>query len=63
MYTKLVPETVHYIKFHTKIYLKSFVSINPVLFVIYNLFTIIIWNHLQKYFLQLNHHIKLPVHQ
>ena len=27
MYTKLVPEIVHYIKFHIKIYLQSFVPV------------------------------------
>ena len=37
MYTKLFPETVHYITFHINIYLQSFVSI----YHLYNLFGII----------------------
>ena len=37
MYIKLVPETVHYIKFHIKIYLQSFTSI----YHLYHLFAII----------------------
>ena len=49
MYRKLVPEAVHYITFYIKIYLQSFVSFA--------------WNHLQKYFLQLEQHIELLVHQ
>ena len=47
IYTKLVPETVHYIKFHIKIFWQSCMSI---------------WNNLQK-LLQLEHHIELLVHQ
>ena len=36
MYTELVPETVHYIKFHIKIYLQSlFVSIYHLFEIIY----------------------------
>ena len=41
IYTKLVPETVHYIKFHIKICWQSCMSIYHVLFNIYNLFTIL----------------------
>ena len=56
MYTKkIVPETVHYIKF-IKIHFQSFVSI-------YHLYRSFVWNHQQKYFLQLKHHIELLVHQ
>ena len=56
MYSKkLVPETVHYIKF-IKIYLQSFISI-------YHLHQSFVFSHLQKYFLQLKHHIELLVHQ
>ena len=48
MLTKLVPETTLY-KFQIKIYLGSFVSF--------------MWNLLQKYFIQLEHHIELLVPQ
>ena len=37
MYTKLIPKTAHYIQFHIKIYLRSFVSI----YHLYHLFGII----------------------
>ena len=52
MYTELVPETVHYFKFHLNIYLQSFVSI----YHLYHLFGIII-------FLQQENHIQQLVHQ
>ena len=52
MYTKFITETIHHIhKFYIKIYLQSFVS-----------YLSFIWNHLKKYFLQIEYHIKLLVH-
>ena len=50
MYTKLIPELVHFVSFASKfiwdhLYLSIFLSF--------------IWNHLQKYFLQLEHLIEL----
>ena len=50
MYTKLVPETVHYINFTSK-----FID----LFIICNIYL----ESSIKYFLQLEHHIELLVHR
>ena len=49
---KIIPETVHYINFISKFIWNH----------LYLSFVSFILNHLQKYFLQLEHHIELLVH-
>ena len=53
MYTKLVPETVHYVSFTSK-FIWNHLHLS---------FASFILNHLEKYFLQAENHIKLLVHQ
>ena len=55
MHTKVVPETIHYIKF-IKTYFQSLVRICY-------LYHSLVWKHLKKYFLQLEQHIELLADQ